>query len=395
MTGRGGSAGWTAPPVRRTLVGTVLTGLATLGLILMAALPAAAHPAGVPAATDYRTSVRGVTPALPGLTVRFVADNSQLELTSTIGETVEVVGYQDEPLLQVRTDGVWHNTRAPSLYVDQPGNPASAHADAAAAPRWRRVSGSRTARWHDHRTVWHGRPPPPVLQHPDRRAHIRDWSVPLRLGDRPGDPEAAITGSLEWLPPPVSVNWWGGIGLAALAVTGLGLARTAPGARSATLLRYALAAVSAVAGLGALSYAGMVAAHIATPGAAGTVAAVLSQLWPILTGLAALAASAAALARRAAADFALALAGACVAVMAGLGNAAVFAHSVAPVPVDAGWARWLVAVTLAGATGLTGACAIRMYRDSTPHRESDTAEVSSGTAPPEVPGTSADRAATI
>ena len=56
------------------------------------------------------------------------------------------------------------------------------------------------------------------------------------------------------------------------------------------------------------------------------------QIWSLLTGLGAVAAGGYALARRPAADFAVALAGACLALFAGVANAAVLARAVAPVP---------------------------------------------------------------
>lgn len=348
----------------RRAVGGGLAAMAALVPILMIAAPAAAHPAGVPAATDYRTSVRGLTPAVPGLVVRFVADNSQLELTNATAQTVQVAGYQGEPLLQVRPDGVWHNTRSPSLYLDQPTHPAAATADARAAAQWRRVSTSRTARWHDHRTVWHGRPPPHVAANPDRRAHILDWAIPLRAGDA----DANITGSLDWLPRPNAAAWWGAIALAALGLAGLGRVRSAPDGRGAVVVRSVLAAVSGGVGLCAMGYAVAVAAHNAMPGAAGLGTELLTQTWSIVTGLGALAAGGVLLLRRPAADFAIALAGACVAVTAGLGNAAVFAHSVAPVSVDPVWARLAVAAALSGAVGLAAAGTLRIVRDGTPPR---------------------------
>ncbi len=80
----------------------------------------------------------------------------------------------------------------------------------------------------------------------------------------------------------------------------------------------------------------------------------------MLVGLGALAAAGYALTRRPAADFALALAGVCVAVFAGVANAAAFASSVVPVPWSPVWARLSVAAVIALGAGVAGAAALRM-----------------------------------
>ena len=83
-------------------------------------------------------------------------------------------------------------------------------------------------------------------------------------------------------------------------------------------------------------------------------------MWPGLAGLATAASGGYALARRPSADFALALAGACLALFAGLPNAAVFGRGVAPVPFDPTLARVAVAAVLAIGAGLLVANALRM-----------------------------------
>jgi hypothetical protein len=86
----------------------------------------------------------------------------------------------------------------------------------------------------------------------------------------------------------------------------------------------------------------------------------VGQVWPVLTGLAAAAAGVLALARRPAADFALALAGVCVALFAGVANAAVLARSIAPVPWPALAARLVVAGVIAAGVGVAMAAVLRM-----------------------------------
>src|SRR5829696_50801 len=98
-------------------------------LLLLSPAAALAHPAGVQAAVDYRVRVTALTPPVAGLAVRFIFDGSRLELRNDTGRTVEVIGYQGEPMLRARRGGVWHNARAPSLYVDRPAAAGPAGAD--------------------------------------------------------------------------------------------------------------------------------------------------------------------------------------------------------------------------------------------------------------------------
>ncbi|MEU6073428.1 hypothetical protein [Micromonospora sp. NPDC047074] len=345
--------------------------LARAGLVLAGALaatvavagPAAAHGADAPDGTDYRTEVSAVTPGLPGVTVRVVEAGARLELTNTGDRPVEVIGYSGEPYLRIGPDGVYENTRSPATYLNRTiagDTRLPAEVDPAAAPDWRRVDGSTTARWHDQRALWReSAPPPQVRAAPDREHRVRDWAVPLRAGTETGE----IRGTLDWVPPPDAYVWWvvATVGLLAVGALGLLPAGSGPGAR-------------ALAGLGGLLVLGGVAAVVFTVGreldaGARGVGGVLTgllggQVWALLTGLGAIAAGFFALARRPAADFALALAGACLALFAGVANAAVFARAVAPVPWPATTARILIALVLVAGAGATAAGALRLHATS-------------------------------
>ncbi|MER7457623.1 hypothetical protein [Micromonospora sp. NPDC126480] len=348
----------------RTLVvraGTALAGaiVATLAL----AAPAAAHGADAPAGTDYRTEVTAVTPARPGLTVRAVEAGARLELTNTGDRPVEVIGYSGEPYLRVGPDGVYENRRSPATYLNRTlagDTRIPAEADPAAPPDWRRVDGSTTVRWHDQRALWReSAPPPQVRAAPDREHRVRDWTVPLRVDAQ----VVEVRGTLDWVPPPDAYTWWVATTLGLLAVGALGLLRaaSAPGAR-------ALAAVGVllVAGGGAaVAYAVGRELDAGADGVGGLLTGLLGgQVWPLLTGLGAIAAGVYALARRPAADFAVALAGACLALFAGVANAAVFARSVAPLPWPATTGRILVAAALATGAGALAAGTLRLHATS-------------------------------
>jgi hypothetical protein len=327
-------------------------------VLALSASPVSAHPGDIQLAVDYRTRVTAVTPARSGVEVRFVADGSRLELRNHTGRTVEVAGYQGEPWLQVRTDGVWLNTRSPSQYLDQPNHPQRAAADPRAAPEWQRISGEARARWHDHRTVWHGDPPPQVRSDPSQPHRIRDWTIPLRLDDG----TAQITGTLDWLPPPHAGTWWAVVLIATAAIAALGTRNPPEGSRTATALRLGLAAVALVTGLTAIGAAIALVATNVAPTAGGWATGLASEAMPILTGLAMCAAAGAVLARRAPADFGLAFGGIAVAVFSGFVNTAVFSHAVAPVPADGVLARLAETIVLAGGIGLAVAGAVRMFR---------------------------------
>jgi hypothetical protein len=321
------------------------------------AAPAAAHAADAPAGSNYRTVVTGVTPALPGLRVRVVEGGARLELENRTGRPIEVLGYAGEPYLEIRPDGVYENVASPATYLNRTldgGTTPPPGADPTAPPSWRRISTEPVVRWHDQRTRWReDGPPPQVAAAPDRPQRVRDWVVPLR----DGTVSRELRGTLDWVPPPDPLRWWSASVFGVLVVGALGLLpRDSRPGRRATV---ALAALAAVGGVAALGHA---LGRGADAGPSGMLLGlVTSQLWPTLTGVAALAAAAYALTRRPAADFALALAGTCLALFTGVTNAAVFLHSVVPAPWPAPWARVVVAVALGVGGGLAAAGVLRLH----------------------------------
>ncbi|MER7889399.1 hypothetical protein ABTX15_06205 [Micromonospora sp. NPDC094482] len=352
------------------MIRTLLTraGLVAAGVLtatLATATPAAAHGADAPDGTDYRTTVSGITPARYGVSVRVVEAGARLELTNRTGRPVEVIGYSGEPYLRIGPDGVFENAHSPATYLNRTiagETTLPPEADPAAAPSWRRVADGPSVRWHDQRALYReSAPPSAVRAAPEREHRIRDWAVPLRDGADPVE----IRGALDWVPPPDAYTWWAiaTVGLLAVGAVGLLAAGSVPGAR-------------ALAGLGALLVAGGTAAVVYTvgreldagaQGVGGVLLGLLGgQIWALLTGLGAIVAGGYALARRPAADFAVALAGACLALFAGVANAAVFARSVAPVPWPATSARVLVAIVLIAGAGATAAGVLRLHAARTP-----------------------------
>ncbi|MFY1668744.1 hypothetical protein ACN27G_02105 [Plantactinospora sp. WMMB334] len=367
-----GRAGWPRHPRWPGRLGLALVGGA-LG-VLCAATPATAHAADAPDGTNYRTAITGLRPEVPGLSVRVVEGGARLELENRSGRTIEVLGYAGEPYLEIRPDGVYENTASPATYLNRTlaGNTAlPAGADPARPPSWRRVGTGPVVRWHDQRTRWlEEAPPAAVAADPGRSHRVRDWVVPLRDGLRPIE----LRGTLDWLPPPDPLPWWSASLLGALAIGALGLLPRAsrPGRR-------ATVALAVLAGIGGVAALGFALARGADAGPGGMLLGLVTgELWPTLTGLAALSAGAYALTRRPAGDFALALAGTCLALFTGVTNAAVFLRSVLPLPWPATSARILIAVAIAVGGGLAAAGALRLR----------TAGRSSGTPRATAPGTS-------
>nr|WP_091604351.1 hypothetical protein [Micromonospora mirobrigensis] len=337
-----------------------LVAAAVLTATLALAAPAAAHGGDAPAGTDYRTEVTGLTPAPPGLTVHAVEAGARLELVNHTGRDIVVIGYSGEPYLRVGPAGVYENRRSPATYLNQTlagDTGLSPDADPAATPVWRRVDDGTAVRWHDQRARWlDDSPPPQATADPTREHRVRDWTVPLLDGTTP----VTVRGDLTWVPPPDPYPWWVAATLGFLAVGAAGLL---PAARPA-----GARGLSTVGALLALGGAGLVvlvlgrALDAGTQSLGGVLAALFTdQVWSLVTGLGSIAAGVFAVARRPAADFALALAGACLALFGGFANVAVLSRPVLPMPWPPTAARVLVVLALATGAGALGAGILRLH----------------------------------
>jgi hypothetical protein len=215
--------------------------VAAAALVGATAGPAAAHVIGGGAEpTNYRTTVRGFQPAVPGLEARDVTGD-RLELVNGTGQEVLVLGYRLEPYLRVGPDGAFENRRSPSAYANRFATaPASipAEFDAAAAPEWRRVGDRPRVAWHDHRAHWSGPDPQAVTAAPGRRHLVTpNWRIPMRLGER----TLLLEGDVTWVPGPSPWPW----ALAAVIVFAAALAAARGRRRAQVLAVVALLAVAA------------------------------------------------------------------------------------------------------------------------------------------------------
>jgi hypothetical protein len=190
--------------------------------------------------------------------------------------------------------------------------------------------------------------------------HVSDWQVPLRDGTT----TLQITGTLDWVPPPDPGTWWATVLLLAAAIAALGLVAPAASSPTARGVRTVLAGAACTVGLVTAGYPLLVAADNAEPGAGSLALALLSQVLPVLVGLALIAAGGFVLARREVGDFGLATAGVCAALFLGAANGAVFLHGVTPITADGWWARLAIATILSGGIGLAGAGVLRMRRST-------------------------------
>jgi hypothetical protein len=342
---------------------SLLAAVAGAFLAAVPAAPAWAHDQ-VPAASDYQTTLVAVTPKTRGLDVRVVENGSRIEVRNGTGRDVTVLGYSGEPYLRITPDAVFTNVNSPTGYVNEK-KPTPAGAGATATPEWRRTGADPVARWHDHRSHWTSAGlPPAAAADPQAQHRIRDWTVPLLTGTDP----VRVAGTLDYAPPPATAVWWAGILVGIGAVLLLGrLAGPAPdalaGPAHAPLAGPALGALLGTAALAELADSVGRALDSGRTGF-GIVAALLTtETYGTAAALGAVAAAVVAVQRKPVAPLALALAGACLAVLGGVTDAAVFNQAFAPVPWSADLARACTAVTIAVGMGVTAAAWLRIRTD--------------------------------
>jgi hypothetical protein len=167
-------------PLRlRTAVPVVLAALA---------LPAqaAAHGRGATIALDYRLALDPSVRALPGVHVRVLDGDRDLQVTADRGVRLIVLGALREPLLKIDQSGVWVNASSPTATGDR--------LVSSSRRGWVHVDGGRTVVWHDHRLA----PPPATSAGPAGR-----FTVPVVVNGHP----AAISGTFFRVARPAEWPW--------------------------------------------------------------------------------------------------------------------------------------------------------------------------------------------
>lgn len=196
-------------PCRAWLIRSGLV-LLLAGLVeTLGAGPAAAHAVGSGVtASNYRTSVLRISPAVPGLEVRAVDVGNQLKLVNHTGQEVTVLGYELEPYLRIGPNGVEENQRSPATFSNRSSaapQQVPREFDAKAAPVWRRISTGTVAIWHDHRAHWSGQSVPAVVRQSPGQSHVvqPNWQVPMKIGGR----TVIVSGNIVWVPGPSPWPW--------------------------------------------------------------------------------------------------------------------------------------------------------------------------------------------
>jgi hypothetical protein len=333
--------------------------LTALGVFLLVvagtAGPAGAHSTSGPPSSNFHAVVTGVRPAVPGVSARLGPDGERIELRVDGPERVTVLGYRGEPYLRVTRTGVFENRASPAVALNRTRVPTGPPARGPIGPaRWVRVSHGSTVRWHDHRAHWMGGATPAAIRGDPGRSHfVEPIRIPLRIGGAAGVivgeavGRAAITGSVQWDPPPAAGLWF--LLAAVLALVVVAAARVA--ARPMLVVALAVLAVSESVHLWAswpfstASTLGRVGENL--PSVAAVAAALLALGW---------------LARRSVYSAApvLIIAGLFAAVAGGIADLPALSHAWIPTRLDPTFARTLVAVALGIGAGVAIAGALRL-----------------------------------
>ena len=199
-----------------------------------------------------RRASPALRPAAPGISARALDGDLLIELRVAPARVVIVLGYLGEPFLRFSPAGVEANLASPTAGSAR----VVAAADAVTSPgvKWQLVRRGHVLAWHDNRL----RPATAVVGSAQRPREVATWSIPLVVDGR----ATALTGS-EWFSSGPSPWPWAAAGLALVALAALG------GRRLSRPTRRRLAPALLAVTVGALlaSWAGIILAGRATPGA--------------------------------------------------------------------------------------------------------------------------------
>ena len=205
----------------------VLVLVLSASLLFGTAVPAAAHGGGGTDATNFLSTIQGVSKAGPdgepaeearvaGVGWRVIAGDAMLEVTNTSSQELTIPGYEGEPYLRISKQGVYRNENSPATYLneDRFGAEVPEEASAKADPKWEKISDDSNYYWHEHRIHWMSASlPPQVASDQGSERVIFDWIVPFLM-----DQESfVLSGQLKWIPPLQIWPWL----LGALVLTSL------------------------------------------------------------------------------------------------------------------------------------------------------------------------------
>lgn len=168
--------------------------------------PAMAHAIQGVALTNYQSRLVAVTPDDAGVSARLLEGGGRIEISSPRAEAL-VLGYEDEPFLRIGPGGVFENKNSPSTYRSKTRLAAGevpARADAKKAPEWERIRSGSVAKWFDHRIHFIVEDYPPAVREQPGRSHVvREWTIPILLGDQ----SVEVKGELTWIPAGSPIIW--------------------------------------------------------------------------------------------------------------------------------------------------------------------------------------------
>ena len=165
--------------------------------VLCVAAPAALAHEGNP---NYRSEVRAIAPALPGLEARVLNFDDAIEVRYDGERPLVVEGYRGEPYLRFNPDGLVEvNRRSPAAYLNEDRFAKVElpdRADHRAPPSWAEVAENGRYDWHDHRIHWMGEGTlPPQIEDEGERTRVFDWGIPMASAGQ----AIEVRGTLTWL----------------------------------------------------------------------------------------------------------------------------------------------------------------------------------------------------
>jgi hypothetical protein len=177
---------------------------------------------------NYESTLDEVRPPVDGIAVDVLGGDTFLQVRARPGVEVLVPGYDGEPYLRIRGDGVVEeNLRSPAVYLNRSldgTEPLPTRADSSAPPEWRPTGAVGRAAWHDHRVHWMLDAPP----EPGPDGFVQTWSVPLVVDGQ----RVEATGTLRYRPD----AWGAAVGAALVgAAAAVGAVVAARRARSRIL----------------------------------------------------------------------------------------------------------------------------------------------------------------
>lgn len=190
-------------PVLRLRGITFLVGCAA-ALVSLTALVApgwAAAEAGSDAGPDaryYRSSIKAIEPAAPGLDVMLHGEG-QVMVTNGTGKTVTVLGYSGEPYLRIRPTAVQENANSLSAALNKSDGrtaPPQKLTGAKQLPvKWVTTARSNSVMWRDYRVRWSADTRPPIVANDPYSPHqVFEWVLQLEVDKK----QTLVRGVVDW-----------------------------------------------------------------------------------------------------------------------------------------------------------------------------------------------------